>query len=96
MPMVRRTPRAHDDLAQIVDYIAADNLSAAVSWLERMETLFHLLAAQPEIGEQRRSKQFKRLRRHVSQNYVIYYLPVTDGVQILRVLHAARDDEELI
>ncbi len=59
MPAVRRTSRAELDLRRIVDYIAADNLSAALDWLDRTEEVFRLLATQPEMGQRRQTKRFK-------------------------------------
>ena len=96
MPTVRRTPRVEQDLRQIVDFIAKDNLSAALSWLDETEALFRLLATQPEMGQRRQTKRFKRTRRHAHGNYVIYYRPITDGIEIFRVLHGARDQGKLL
>lgn len=91
MPQVLRSHRADRDLDDIVDHIAADNISAAVTWLEGIEALFGLLAAQPELGQKLESRRGKRIRCHSYGRYVIYYQPVAGGVEILRVLHAARD-----
>lgn len=48
MPIVRRTPAAEQDLAQIVVYTANDNLSAAITWLEELSALFQLLSTHPK------------------------------------------------
>jgi toxin ParE1/3/4 len=96
MPTVLRTPRAETDLREIVEYIAKDNLSAALAWLDATEALFQLLAAQPELGQLRQTNRFKRSRRHAHGNYVIYYRPKIEGVEIIRVLHGARDAGPLL
>jgi plasmid stabilization system protein ParE len=36
------------------------------------------------------------VRRHVVGNYLIYYWTVIDGVEILRVVHAAREQGQAI
>jgi toxin ParE1/3/4 len=55
---------------------------------------FELLAANPEIGSQRDD-----LHPHVrmftparpASNYIVFFYPRTDGVEIADVVHAARD-----
>ncbi|HEY5313233.1 MAG TPA: type II toxin-antitoxin system RelE/ParE family toxin [Pirellulales bacterium] len=91
MPAVRRKSRADPDLARIVDFIAQDNLSAALAWLDNVEALFRLLASQPEMGQRRKSRRFNDAQRHSHGMYVIYYRPITGGIEVLCVLHAARD-----
>ena len=91
MANVVRTPKADRDLGQVVQHIAKDNLSAASSWLNQTEAFFQLLATQPEMGQRWRSRRLGELRRHAHGNYVIYYRPITNGVEIVRVLHGARD-----
>jgi len=96
MPVVRRLPRVERDLNEIVSYIARDKLSAALSWLDATEALFSLLAAHPELGQLYQTKRYKHARRHAHGNYVVYFRPIRGGVEILRVLHGARDQGKLI
>jgi toxin ParE1/3/4 len=86
-----RTREATEDLDQIIRYIARDNVSAAVSWLDEMEALFGLLATQPEMGERIQTRRFGDCRRHVGGNYVTYDRPIADGIEVLHVVHGARD-----
>lgn len=90
------TVRAEQDLQQIVEQIAQDKLTAAVDWLDRIEVLFVLLASQPELGERMLTRRFGEVRRHIAGNYAVYYRLVDDGLQILRVLHTARDQDQLL
>lgn len=92
MSRIERTPGALRDLRAIVRLIAADNLSAALSWVDSIEERFRVLASQPSIGERFRSRRTGKLRRSSVGNYVIYYLPLPDGVQIRRVIHGARKE----
>jgi toxin ParE1/3/4 len=96
MPKAIFTPESEHDLGQIVDYIALNNVPAAVSWLEQTRATCNLLAVQPGIGQQVQSNRFGQVRRHVIGNYLIYYHPVDSGIIVARVVHAARDQDRLI
>lgn len=51
MPEVRYTPEADQDLIRIGSYIARDNPLAAIRWVDAIEAVCDLLAAQPGIGQ---------------------------------------------
>ena len=44
----------------------------------------------PEVGRQRPDLA-PNLRSLPAGNYVIFYRPIPDGIQLIRVLHGARD-----
>ena len=71
MPNVLYTPEAEQDLGQIVSYIAKDNLSAALRWLDETEAVCNLLAGQPEIGQRMQTERFGEVRRHAAGSYLI-------------------------
>lgn len=74
-------------------YIADDNPNAADKILARFERTFQMLARQPLIGEAR-DDLGREIRFVVERPYGIYYRPLSPGnppVEILRVLHGARD-----
>jgi len=96
MPQLLYTPEAEQDLRDIVQYIASDNLPAALRWLDEMEAICGLLAAQADIGQRVQTTKFGEVRRHATANYLIYYQPLPDGIEILRVLHGARDQDALL
>jgi toxin ParE1/3/4 len=96
MPQVLYTPEADQDLRKIATYIARDNLAAALHWLDEMQAACDLLAAQPGIGQRMHTRRFGEVRRHVVGNYLIYYQPAPGCIEILRVLHGAREQERLI
>ncbi|MBL8827289.1 MAG: type II toxin-antitoxin system RelE/ParE family toxin [Planctomycetaceae bacterium] len=77
-----------------MEHIAADNPAAAYDWLVTLEELFGTLASQPLLGERYQSRRWGPLRRFCHGNYVIYYRPIAEGVDILRVVHGARDDRQ--
>lgn len=89
--------RAHSDLAEIWEYIAERNPTAADKLLGKIERIFDLLAAQPRCGEQR-EELTAELRSFPVGRYVVYYIPVDDEnytVEIVRVIHGSRDASRL-
>jgi plasmid stabilization system protein ParE len=85
------TPRAKQDVSDIWDYIAADNIEAADRVLDALERALVKLAKTPGIGHWREELTDKRHRFFLVYSYLIVYRPETKPLQIIRVLHAARD-----
>jgi len=90
MKRYRLDIEAKQDLASIHRYVASDNRAAADRLIDSLKQKFHLLAAQPLIG-QLRPELAPDLRSFCVGNYVIFYRPGRGGIQIARVIHAARD-----
>ncbi len=90
------TAPAERDLTDIWDYIAADNLEAADRVLDAMDAAFRRLAAQPGLGHYREDLADKTVRFDAVYSYLIVYRWQTRPLQILRVLHAARDVATLL
>jgi len=96
MSEIIRTPEVLENLKGIVEYISRDNLTAALRWLDEIEAVFALLAAQPGIGERILTRRFGEVRRHVVGNYLLYYRPFERGAEILLVVHGARQQGRLL
>lgn len=90
MAAVIRSPAADADLNNIFDYISHDNLNAADRLLDRIEERVRLHADSPWIGSPC-PELAEGVRSFVVGNYVTFYIPVANGIQLLRVLHSARD-----
>jgi len=90
MSVIIKRPRALIDLAEIWDYIADDSEARADSFVTTIDVKFHTLAKQPGIGRLR-DELAAGLRSLPVGRYVIFYLSLADGVEIIRVLHGARD-----
>lgn len=90
MAQVNRRPQAALDILDIWDHIAEDHLDAADRWVDEIGATFELLATQPLMGR-KRPELADELRSHPFRRYVIYYLPMKDGIDVVRVLHSARD-----
>lgn len=90
MSRIRFTIPAKHDLGQILDYIAKDNLDAAIKHRQHLEKRWLTLLDQPRMGKKRDDIE-PNLRSVTEGNYVIFYRIVPDGIQIVRVLHTAQD-----
>ncbi|MCC6124829.1 MAG: type II toxin-antitoxin system RelE/ParE family toxin [Pirellulales bacterium] len=75
---------------EIADYLSDRHPSAAVRVLENIFAKFSLLSQNPLLGELR-SDLPKQPRCFSAGNYIILYHPISDGIEIARVLHGARD-----
>jgi toxin ParE1/3/4 len=90
MSVILKRPRAADDLIEIWEYIADDNLTRADAFIDDLDANFQLLAEQPMLGRSR-EELAPRLRSFSHGRYVIFYEVIPGGVAIARVLHGARD-----
>ena len=90
MPRVTRRPLAAADVSDIWDHIAEDNIVAADRWVDQLDEKLRLLATQPSMGRAR-DELSRGLRSFPFGRYVIFYEPLDDGIDVVRVLHSARD-----
>lgn len=88
--VIRRRPLAADDIAEIWDHIADDSLRAADRWIDQLDEQFVLLASQPLMGRSRHELA-PGLRSFPFGRHVIFYEPIEGGVDVVRLLHSARD-----
>jgi len=85
------TPRAEQDLNEIWDYIAQDNVAQADRVLIKLDKTLRRLAQHPSIGHVREEWADRRHRFWPVYSYVIMYRPDTQPLQILRVISGYRD-----
>ena len=90
MPRVTRRPLAETDILEIWDYLADDSLGAADRWVDRLDEQFRVLATQPMMGRVR-DELAPGVRSFLFGRHVIFYVPLDDGIDVVRVLHGARD-----
>ena len=95
MAVIVLQPRAKADLSDIWQFIAEDSDDQADAFIDLIDQKFQLLAQQAELGR-RREELAEGLRSFPVGRYVIFYLPVPGGVQIVRLLHGARDIEAAV
>jgi toxin ParE1/3/4 len=84
------------DLESISDYIAKDSPRTALRFLTAAERTFVLLADHPHMGTvyEAEDAELVGLRRFPVtgfQSYLIFYTSSNEGIQIVRIIHGARD-----
>jgi toxin ParE1/3/4 len=96
MLQIRVRPRARSDIKEIMEFIHSDKPRAALRFLAAVEKLAKRLAENPELGACYESDQqeFNGLRvfsvpRYT--NYLVFYRVTETEIDIIRVLHGARD-----
>ncbi len=90
MKRYRLTPVAAKDLDEITDYIAAYDPAAADRLSDRIQEKCPALAEMPGMGRGREEFAQNLRSSHVGK-YIIYYRPEDEGIEVIRVVHGARD-----
>jgi toxin ParE1/3/4 len=90
MSQYRVSDAAGADLEGVWLFIAQDDPHMADRFVRSIVSRFPALAAMPFMGRQR-EELAARLRSFPVSNYIIFYRPMEDGIEIVRVLHGARD-----
>jgi toxin ParE1/3/4 len=101
-PRVERRPEAVRDVSEAADSVARrTSLAAADRFLHALEATADRLARMPGLGARWQSDHprladlrvvpVSRFRKHL-----IFYRPTADGIELVRVLHGARDLDRLL
>lgn len=95
-----RHPDVLQELINLSYYIALENENAAHNFLDACEKTFEFLARHPLVGSQRefRKPHLQNVRLWPVKDfkkYLIFYRPLSDGVEILHVVHSARNYRRL-
>jgi len=94
MSRYRLSQQADRDLEEIADYLGERNPAAAVRVLEALHQTFTLLAKSPLLGtlreDLRRDLRVFRSRKP-ADSYLVFYYPISEGVEIAMLLHGSRD-----
>ena len=78
------------DLVDIWVYIAEDSPVNADHYVDRLYDKGALLSENPEIGTER-PELMAELRCFPVDHYVLFYRQQSNGIELVRVLHASRD-----
>ena len=92
---VKVSETAKSDLREIRDYIAVSNVEAAKRLVRQIAATFDYLGETPFMGRERPELKVG-LRSLVVGKYVVLHLLTEDVVEIVRVLHGARDIATLL
>ncbi|MGD9634248.1 MAG: type II toxin-antitoxin system RelE/ParE family toxin [Pirellulales bacterium] len=84
------SPAAREDLREFLLHVARDKPGAAKRLVDKLEQECRFLANNPGTGTLR-ADLLANLRMWSVGSYVICFQPSSDGVEIIRVIHGARD-----
>jgi toxin ParE1/3/4 len=91
------SPEASRDADDIALYLEERNASAACRFVDAFEQTAEMLCRSPELGERLRCDPTGQIRyRTISgfKNYLIFYRRVDSVLEIVRILHGARNYEQ--
>jgi toxin ParE1/3/4 len=91
-----RHPKALADVEESAVYIGLDSPTAAMRFLNAVDATMRLLVENPEIGPTRTfdRNELVGVRAFPVRGFdkhLIFYRPTDNGIEVLRVLHGARD-----
>lgn len=99
--VLKREAAKRDLVAQWVWYAETASIEVADRFLAATDTTLNLLATQPESGSPLfvRETELQGMRRFpVSEGFekiLLFYFPLQDGVDLVRVVHGSRDPRQL-
>lgn len=95
---LRYLPIAQDDLLSILEFIAKDSPSRAISFVDRLDERIGRLEHHPLLGRVPRHPKLREYgyRVLVIESYLIFYIIRGRTVEIHRVVHGSRNLDHLI
>lgn len=96
MRRFKLSPEAAGDIREIWSYIAEENLTAARQVRLKLLDACQTIAEYPTIGHRREDLTDKPVLFWPAGSYLIAYNPARRPIEILRVLHGARDVAALL
>lgn len=90
------SPEAADDLRTIGAHIAEDNPLRARSFVAELQTACHQLLQMPRAFPVVASHDNAALHRRAFKGYLIFYRAGEDRLEIVRIIHSARDHMRLL
>jgi toxin ParE1/3/4 len=89
-------PAADRDVEHHARYLAEHaSIDTALTFYERLEETYTLLATFPEMGKLAEfAEPIQETRVFPAkdfQNYLIFYIPIRGGIDVLRVVHGSQD-----
>jgi len=94
MSRLKFKPSAVADLDGISTYIARDNPRRGLSFVTEIETSCRTWAENPLAGRDR-SDLKEGIRCFPHGNYLVFYMPMGDGITVVRVIHGSRDHKRM-
>ncbi|MDR3622230.1 MAG: type II toxin-antitoxin system RelE/ParE family toxin [Paludisphaera borealis] len=100
--VIHKRPASEQDLDDVFyHYLSQGSIRTARRFLAQTEATFQRLARMPSIGTlvdpdhpTRPTLRYMPVSRF--RKYVVFYLPILGGIDVIRVLHGARDLESIL
>ena len=92
MNRFRISRQAEQDLEDIWLYLGKQNELLADQQIAQILDRFPMLSQFPDMGR-KRDDLLTGLRSFPIKPYLIFYTKITDGIEIVRILHQSRDIE---
>ena len=89
-------PEALQDLQELCDYIATENLDAADRMIDTLFAAFERLAAMPGLGHRREDLTDRPLRFWTVDTYLVLYRAERTPIEIVAVTRGGRDIPRLL
>lgn len=91
-------PIAQEDLVDIFDWIAKDNVGRALSFVDKLDKRIGILEKQLLLGKEPR---YQKLREYgyrvlIIESYLVFYIVRGTVIEIDRVIHGSRSLEEIV
>jgi len=101
MKPIRITPKADHDIDECCVWIRKDHPAAALRFLDAVELICRNLSQMPGIGSRRYAEiplvhGVRMIAVKGFKNYLLFYLEQETSIDIIRVLHGARDIPEAL
>jgi toxin ParE1/3/4 len=93
MSLYRLSKEAEQDLEDLWVYLAEQNDIAGDRQVAKLLNRFPMLAQFPAMGVSR-DRLIQGLRSFPVKPYIIFYILIPDGIEILRIIHQSRDIED--
>jgi len=90
MKSARHTEQAELDLDSAWAYLALTSVDAADEFVREVLKTADLYARMPRMGRAR-DELLPGLRSFVVDRYIVFFRPVDDTIEIVRVLHGSRN-----
>lgn len=85
---------AREDLINIWKYVSETNEQAADKIIDSFMERFLLISEFPQLGRER-NELMEGMRSFPWKRYIIFYSVKGETIEVFRVLHGARDIEEI-
>ena len=96
--VITKRPIAKIDIVENSVYLAERNPDAAFRFLTAIEETLALIATNPRMGSRRLEHLDKTIQLRVFpvsgfEDYLIFYTPIENGLEMIRLLHSSMDCE---